>query len=91
LELTTNSIFEIAEESGFPINAEKSEFLAGEIVSFNVRMTQNSLVVTDNRMNQFRESLRQRPNQAQKDGVLNYVRQINMGQFTELQAYSENH
>jgi hypothetical protein len=87
LKEITDELVSKAENSGFPVNSEKSEFVMNQVTSFNVQLGNNSLTITDERMELFFEDLRTASTDAQVNGILNYVRQVNIRQFDLLNQY----
>lgn len=80
--LTTlyDNIIEAAIYSKFLINFDKSSKPGEKTTCFNIELKKDHLLITEERMSKFIETLVKSNNHYQKEGILNYISSINIEQ-----------
>ena len=84
LQDKSSALLASASKAGFPTNSEKCELVSSQIETFNVKLSNQNLWLTDDRMVEFHGFLRAAPSDTQIQGVLGYVGQINQDQMADL-------
>jgi hypothetical protein len=80
-----------AEASKYAINEDKSTSAAEQVDSFNINITSHSMRITNERINEFQSSIMQAGNSRRSQGILSYVKTVNMDQGTEIQRLFNRH
>lgn len=84
LNLVLSTIKRHIEYSAFRLNYSKSQDPGSEITVFNIKLSFGSMMITDERMMQFRIFLKNCDNENQRVGVYNYVASVNKTQLIDL-------
>ncbi|WP_447905564.1 reverse transcriptase domain-containing protein [Stenotrophomonas sepilia] len=75
---------EKAEKAGISLNQEKTEGPSTLVTVFNVELSHNSLVISEERMAEFREALMIASCDAVAMGILGYIASVNDAQLSKL-------
>lgn len=77
LEQASENLQGAAEKSRFPLNDRKQEGPADCVTSFNIKLCQGSLAITNERLSKFSYAHAFSTNEHQRAGILEYVRSVN--------------
>lgn len=79
-------LLDASERSALPLNMEKSTGPSETIVVFNVDLAEESIVVSEKRMGEFLLSYMETENESRREGILGYLRSINVDQAAGFEA-----
>ena len=71
------SIKNKADKAGFHLNEKKEEGPSIKITAFNIELSEGSVFITTQRMQQLKESFEQSESDHQKNGILGYIQTVN--------------
>lgn len=75
-----------AESSGFKLNLEKQQGPGAAITAFNISVTNNLMLIDEDRLTKFAGDLLASESERQKAGILSYVKSVNVSQFDSLRT-----
>lgn len=70
--------------SNFPLNSGKEQGPAKRITAFNIELSEDSLLIQEERFEEFKTVVATTTNSRKKEGVKSYVKSVNLAQFSEL-------
>lgn len=84
LDLATTEIQSSAERSLFKLNKAKESISSPQITAFNIELTANELSLSQKRLREFSEVLKNGPDDQVRKGILGYVHSVNADQAAQL-------
>lgn len=84
LHIILEEIRGIADKAGFPLNLNKEEGPSHRITAFNIHLSHNYLEITQDRMEEFSEAFYLAENDAQREGIIGYIKTVNPAQVNQL-------
>lgn len=84
LELSGAMLSELAVKSGLPFGSSKTQGPGAKITAFNIELTHNNLAITSDRLDQFGTVLADSPSEHRREGILGYVKSVNVLQALNL-------
>lgn len=84
LQRAYEHILAAAARSGWKINENKTRPPSQQISAFNINLSNEDLIISQERMNLFSEAYREATSDHQKEGILRYIRSINPDQTSLL-------
>lgn len=82
-----NELLSAASKSHFEVNSSKVSLTSHTLESFNIELSQQTLNITADRLDAFKQEILNTENQAKIDAIIGYVKTVNISQAGLLSKY----